>query len=128
MAGKKIDWFTNARFGMFIHWGLYSILERGKWDGEPFQMVGVLASKGKNLYYHIQRWPGREVYLSGVKNTVKSATLMSGNKKLSTEKLRDGRILITGLPKKPPEKFGTVIKPHFASTPKSAKRKPLGDI
>ncbi|PIW34027.1 MAG: hypothetical protein COZ37_04195 [bacterium (Candidatus Ratteibacteria) CG_4_10_14_3_um_filter_41_18] len=26
--GERIDWFKEARFGMFIHWGLYSILAR----------------------------------------------------------------------------------------------------
>ncbi|AFK86286.1 MULTISPECIES: alpha-L-fucosidase [Thermoanaerobacterium] len=28
---KSINWFTNARFGMFIHWGLYAIPARGEW-------------------------------------------------------------------------------------------------
>ncbi|MCL2433656.1 MAG: alpha-L-fucosidase [Clostridia bacterium] len=28
---KKTEWFTNDRFGMFIHWGLYSIPARGEW-------------------------------------------------------------------------------------------------
>lgn len=28
---ERIKWFNNARFGMFIHWGLYSILGRGEW-------------------------------------------------------------------------------------------------
>ena len=28
---KRVDWFCNARFGMFIHWGLYSIPGRGEW-------------------------------------------------------------------------------------------------
>jgi alpha-L-fucosidase len=28
---KGINWFQNARFGMFIHWGLYSLLGRGEW-------------------------------------------------------------------------------------------------
>jgi len=28
---KKVKWFTDARFGMFIHWGLYSIPARGEW-------------------------------------------------------------------------------------------------
>lgn len=26
-----MDWFHDARFGMFIHWGLYSMLGRGTW-------------------------------------------------------------------------------------------------
>jgi alpha-L-fucosidase len=25
------DWFQNARFGMFIHWGVYSVLGDGEW-------------------------------------------------------------------------------------------------
>src|SRR4051794_38945373 len=25
------EWFKNARFGMFIHWGVYSVLGRGEW-------------------------------------------------------------------------------------------------
>jgi len=29
---KKTDWFTNARFGMFIHWGIYSIPAKGEWS------------------------------------------------------------------------------------------------
>lgn len=43
---KRTEWFTEARFGMFIHWGLYAIPARGEWirseeklsieDYEPF--------------------------------------------------------------------------------------------
>lgn len=28
---KRTEWFLDARFGMFIHWGLYSIPARGEW-------------------------------------------------------------------------------------------------
>jgi len=28
---EKLKWFKEARFGMFIHWGLYSVLGRGEW-------------------------------------------------------------------------------------------------
>lgn len=28
---KRTQWFREARFGMFIHWGLYSIPGRGEW-------------------------------------------------------------------------------------------------
>lgn len=28
---KRISWYQNARFGMFIHWGLYAIPARGEW-------------------------------------------------------------------------------------------------
>ena len=28
---KRIKWFQEARFGMFIHWGLYAVPGRGEW-------------------------------------------------------------------------------------------------
>jgi len=28
---SRLDWFSQARFGMFIHYGLFSLLERGEW-------------------------------------------------------------------------------------------------
>lgn len=28
---ERTQWFRNARFGMFIHWGLYAIPARGEW-------------------------------------------------------------------------------------------------
>lgn len=28
---KRVQWFMDARFGMFIHWGLYAIPGRGEW-------------------------------------------------------------------------------------------------
>jgi len=28
---EKMNWFVNARYGMFVHYGLYSLLERGEW-------------------------------------------------------------------------------------------------
>ena len=28
---NKTKWFTDARFGMFIHWGIYSIPAQGEW-------------------------------------------------------------------------------------------------
>ena len=28
---KKDNWFAEARFGLFIHWGLYSIPAAGEW-------------------------------------------------------------------------------------------------
>ena len=28
---KKTDWFTQARFGLFLHWGLYAVPAKGEW-------------------------------------------------------------------------------------------------
>ncbi|MGI6166440.1 MAG: alpha-L-fucosidase, partial [Limnochordia bacterium] len=30
-AQERMQWFNEARFGMFIHWGLYAIPARGEW-------------------------------------------------------------------------------------------------
>ena len=28
---KRVKWYQEARFGMFIHWGIYSVCGRGEW-------------------------------------------------------------------------------------------------
>jgi len=35
----RMAWWREARFGMFIHWGLYSI-PAGTWDGKPVRSIG----------------------------------------------------------------------------------------
>jgi len=30
-TANKIRWWQDARFGMFIHWGVYSAESRGEW-------------------------------------------------------------------------------------------------
>ena len=45
----KLQWFREARFGMFVHWGLYSLLGRGEWvmhnEGIPADEYAGLASE-----------------------------------------------------------------------------------
>src|SRR3954464_11404630 len=35
----RMQWWREARFGMFVHWGLYSGLA-GTWDGKPVSTSG----------------------------------------------------------------------------------------
>ena len=35
----RLDWWRDARFGMFIHWGLYSV-PAGEWKGKPVDGIG----------------------------------------------------------------------------------------
>lgn len=49
----RIQWWREARFGMFVHWGLYSGLA-GTWDGKP-------APCDHNLE-HIQRVVGADTH------------------------------------------------------------------
>src|SRR5699024_4481358 len=39
---QRTDWFEEARFGMFIHWGLYSAAE-GLWKGEKLRYLNNYA-------------------------------------------------------------------------------------
>ena len=36
---KRMEWYRDARFGMFIHWGLYSIPARGEWIRSTEEMM-----------------------------------------------------------------------------------------
>lgn len=38
-AEQRLAWWHNARFGMFIHWGLYASLA-GEWNGEKIPGIG----------------------------------------------------------------------------------------
>lgn len=35
---ERIQWFQDARFGLFIHWGLYSLLA-GEWQGQRMDYI-----------------------------------------------------------------------------------------
>ncbi|HUI57752.1 MAG TPA: alpha-L-fucosidase [Bryobacteraceae bacterium] len=36
---QRLEWWTQARFGMFIHWGIYTV-PAGEWDGKPVPGLG----------------------------------------------------------------------------------------
>lgn len=38
-AGSRLDWWREARFGMFIHWGVYAVLA-GEWQGRRIPGIG----------------------------------------------------------------------------------------
>jgi alpha-L-fucosidase len=48
---RRIQWWREAKFGMFIHWGLYSLLGRHEWamevEGIPVSEYGEMAKKFK---------------------------------------------------------------------------------
>ena len=35
----RLDWWRDAKFGLFIHWGLYAI-PAGDWKGQPIPSIG----------------------------------------------------------------------------------------
>ena len=44
---RRLEWWREARFGMFIHWGLYAI-PAGEWKGKPVAGLGEwIMNRGK---------------------------------------------------------------------------------
>jgi len=48
LPNEKLDWFLDAKFGMFIHWGLYSGVGRGEW---VMQNEGISPEKYRQYAY-----------------------------------------------------------------------------
>ena len=36
---RRLEWFREARFGLFVHWGLYAV-PAGEWKGKPVPGIG----------------------------------------------------------------------------------------
>src|SRR5205814_3424734 len=43
---RRMQWWHEAKFGMFIHWGLYSVLGRHEW---VMEMEGIPAAEYEQL-------------------------------------------------------------------------------
>lgn len=57
---KRIEWWRDARFGMFIHWGLYAIPARGEWvqwnEQIPRTEYAKLAEQFRPDHFSADRW------------------------------------------------------------------------
>ena len=49
---SRMAWFRHARFGMFIHWGLYAIPARGEWVRTTEQMTPEQYYRYLLLHHH----------------------------------------------------------------------------
>jgi alpha-L-fucosidase len=66
LPNEKLDWFLDAKFGLFIHWGLYSVPARGEWfmenqgmSPEKYRQYAYPQNGGDYLAaadYHPQDW------------------------------------------------------------------------
>ena len=59
-VAKRMQWWTDARFGMFIHWGLYAIPARGEWimhqERIPKDEYAKLADKFNPRKFDANAW------------------------------------------------------------------------
>ncbi len=57
---RRTEWFERARFGMFIHWGLYSLLGHGEWamnrERIPLDEYTPLAERFNPVGYDPRAW------------------------------------------------------------------------
>ncbi|MCM8830551.1 MAG: alpha-L-fucosidase, partial [Candidatus Omnitrophica bacterium] len=81
-------------------------------------MLGMATVKGNSAYLHIFRWPGDTAVITGIKNKVLSARVLGSTRKLKIVK-EDGKLIIKGLPVKPPDRYGTVIALELDGKPET---------
>lgn len=48
LSAERTDWFQEARFGMFIHWGVYAV-PAGEWQGKPVKGIGEWIMKNGKI-------------------------------------------------------------------------------
>jgi len=57
---ERLRWFDEARFGMFIHWGVYAVPGRGEWvmyqDRVPVDEYATLAQRFRPHRYDPHAW------------------------------------------------------------------------
>src|SRR2546422_3339337 len=57
---KAREWFQDAKFGLFIHWGVYSVLENGEWVMHNTKMTleeyEKLPARFNPVNYHPAEW------------------------------------------------------------------------
>ena len=55
-----MKWWVEARFGMFIHWGVYAVPSRGEWikyqENIPDEEYVLLADEFNPKHYHPAEW------------------------------------------------------------------------
>jgi alpha-L-fucosidase len=57
---RRMQWWHEAKFGMFVHWGLYSVLERHEWvmenEGIPLAEYEPLAKRFQPALNSARAW------------------------------------------------------------------------
>ena len=60
ISEQGMKWFLDARFGMFIHWGLYSLIGRGEWvmhnGAIPVDEYEKLVPQFNPIHFNAEEW------------------------------------------------------------------------
>ena len=86
----------------------------------PFSQVhlGQITAKGNTAYMHVMFWPGREMCVAGVKNSVLRAYMLATGKDVPFEQKAD-RLFVRGLPLRPPDPMDTVVALELEGKPEA---------
>lgn len=96
-----------------------ALLDRPKSHKDP----GTWTRNGNTGYFHVFRWPGRELVMPWIKTRAISAVILQTGQKLEVRREYNGRLVIHGLPARPPHPHATVIKVRFAESPRMLRQK-----
>jgi alpha-L-fucosidase len=75
---------------------------------QEWMITGAFTRQGDRLFYHCNRWPGKELAIGGLVCEVLEARVVGGAK-AKFKQVRD-RLVISGLPEKAPDALDTVIE------------------
>lgn len=97
------------------HWGP-SVYEATDPFQQEWMITGAFTRKGDTLYYHCNRWPGKELAIGGLVCKITDARIMGG-RRVKFSQVTD-RLVLSGLPEQAPDPLSTVIEMKFTGEPK----------
>ena len=80
--------------------------------------TGMTTLKGRSLYAHVMRWPGRQITIPRIGNRVRSVHLMASGGEIRFEQ-KDDRLFLKRLPGRAPDYLDTVIVVELGGPPKA---------
>jgi len=83
---------------------------------QEWSIIGAFTRRGDTLYFHCNRWPGKELAIGGLLCEVLEARLMGGPK-VRVKQAKD-RLVLSGLPEQAPDPLATVIELKTKGEPK----------
>lgn len=82
---------------------------------QEWGITGAFTRKGDSLYFHCNRWPGKELAIGGLVCNVTEARIFGGPR-VRFRQVRD-RLVLSGLPEQAPDPLSTVIELKFTGKP-----------
>jgi alpha-L-fucosidase len=95
--------------------GIYD-LSRGRVQGPVFH-YGMWTCKGRTAYLTLFYYPGEEIVIARMAPGIRSAVLLTTGEPLEVKPLCNQRMLLRGLPARPPDPLAPVIRVEFEGPP-----------